>query len=182
MVFARNILLWTLGTILISCGTRDYSSEIQKIDLLLPEISELKHLSADTIVIEEKSLELANLLGEILSIYNENDDTLKRENALLIAEGQKIVASLNQLNEYYKHTGKAMINSEGQLEALRHDLEHKLLDVNFVKDAMKNEIDAVNEITDHFHRLNTEKDSLFLKYEESFPNLTELLTKINSKH
>lgn len=182
MLLARNILLWALGTIVIACNTKNFSQEINKIDLRLSTLEDQQQIYSDTVAINEKYTELTNLVWKVLSIYKENNDTLKREDALLMAQCQTTVKALSHLREKYNVSDQALTHSKNQLGDLRHDLEHKLLDANFVKTAIQKEFSDLNEITNQFDRLNNEKDSLFLRYEELLPNLSELLTKIKSKH
>lgn len=179
MKLARIILLCVWGAV-AGCGNK-YNAEIDKIDSVLNNVRIFYDIGKDTTELGEKHRELQRLFAKVIGSYRHTGDTLYADEAMLMADCSRTITEMETVLNRYRGLDESRQESRQQLKDLRHDLEHKLLEPNFVNDAMKAEITAIDKITQQNERLGSKKDSLILKYSEYKTHLESLIMKIQKQ-
>ena len=169
--------------VLISaCNETKYPNEIQTVDNLLTRIDSAQkvHAGIDTTGIREGNRVFKQKFNFVKANYTETADTLHREEALLISSYRDLKKPYDRFNDQYSANAKELEFSKGQLLDLRHDLEHNLLDTNFVKRMIASEIEATNAVINETKRLENGRITMIEKNAALEPKIDSLITLIKT--
>jgi|SRR5690554_454798 len=168
---------------LSSCNTTNYPNEIQTIDSLLMRIDTAQKIYAeiDTTGIKEKGEIFNRKFNYLTAFYQQSPDTITREAAFLIADYRTLRKPYAQFVDRYLNYGEELEFSQKQLADLRFDLEHNLLDTNFVKRMMFSEREAIESIVNNIKNLSIGKEMMVDRNEKLDPVIDSLINTIKSE-
>lgn len=168
--------------IISSCTQTQYPDELKTVDSLLTRIdsAEKLHASIDTTGIKEGNRIFQQKFNFVKSNYTKTADTLHREEALLISDYRALKKPYDRFIDQYSANSKELEFSKGQLLDLRHDLEHNLLDTNFVKRMVASEMDATDAVVAETKRLYLGRKTMINKNNELEPRIDSLINFIKA--
>jgi len=169
--------------VLVSCNETNYQEEIKTVDHLLSRIdsAQTAHANIDTLGITEAGVSFKKKFSFVQSSYEQEGDTLNREAALLISNYRDLKKPYSNFVDEWMSNAKELEFSKKQLIDLRHDLEHNLLDTNFVSKMVVSEQKATAEAVFDTRRLVRGRKAMIAKNDSLEPLIDSLITKIKSE-
>ncbi|NEN22915.1 hypothetical protein G3O08_05310 [Cryomorpha ignava] len=165
-----------------ACNETKYPNEIQTVDRLIAQIDSAQkiHAGIDTTGIKEGNRIFSQKFNFVKANYTQTADTLHRKEALLISNYRDLKKPYDRFNDQYSVNAKELEFSKGQLLDLRHDLEHNLLDTNFVKRMVESEIEATETVVAETKRLENGRKTMIEKNNELEPRIDSLINYIKT--
>ena len=169
--------------LLSSCNTTNYPAEIKTIDSLLMRIDTAQKIYAkiDTSGIRNEGEAFKRKFNYLTAFYQQSPDTISREAAFLVADYRTLRKPYAQFIDRYRTYGEELDFSEKQLVDLRFDLEHNLLDTNFVKRMIFSEKEAVETVVSDIKNLSIGKDMMVDRNGKLEPVIDSLINTIKQK-
>ena len=166
-----------------SCNTTNYPNEIKTIDSLLMRIDTAQKIYAkiDTTGIREDGDTFKRKFNYLTAFYQQSPDTITREAAFLVADYRSLRKPYAQFIDKYKAQGAELAFSEKQLVDLRFDLEHNLLDTNFVNRMIYSEKEAVDKVVNEIKNLSVGKQMMVERNQKLEPVIDSLINAIKLK-
>lgn len=182
MRIAKAIGFIAVLILISACNQTKYPNEIKTVDNLLLQIDSAQkmHAAIDTSGIKEGNRIYKQKFNFVKSNYTQTADTLHRREALLISDYRNLKKPYDRFNDQYSANAKELEFTKGQLLDLRHDLEHNLLDTNFVKRMVADEIDATEAVVKETQRLQNSRKVMIATQKELEPKIDSLINFIKS--
>ena len=160
MKIATAIGILSALLLMSSCNTTNYPNEINTVDSLLMRIDTAQKVYAkiDTTNIREEGEVFKRKFNYLTAFYQQSPDTISREAAFLVADYRTLRKPYAQFFDKYHTYGAELAFSEKQLVDLRFDLEHNLLDTNFVTRMVYSEKEAVEKVVTEIKNLSLGMD------------------------
>jgi len=177
--------LKTIGFLIVvvlmsACNKTNYPTEIEIVDGLLAQIDSAQkiHAAIDTTGIKEGNRIFNQKFNFVKANYTQTADTLHRKEALLISDYRNLKKPYDRFNNQYSANAKELEFSKGQLLDLRHDLEHNLLDSNFVKRMVASEIEATRAVVNDTKRIEDIRNTMIETNNKLEPRIDSLINLI----
>ena len=169
--------------VLASCNETQYQEEIKTVDYLLSRIdsAEKAHANIDTSGIADAGVSFKKKFTFVSSSFEQQNDTLNRDAALLISNYRDLKKPYANFVDEWMANAKELEFSKKQLIDLRHDLEHNLLDTNFVTKMVVSEQKATEAVVFDTRRLERGRKAMVAKNDSLEPKIDSLITKIKSQ-
>lgn len=168
---------------LSSCNSTNYPNEINTVDSLLMRIDTAQNIYAkiDTTNIRAEGEVFKRKFNYLTAFYQQSPDTITRKAAFLVADYRTLRKPYAQFIDRYHTYGEELEFSQKQLVDLRFDLEHNLLDTNFVTRMMHSEKEAVENVVIQIKNLSIGKDMMVDRNEKLDPVIDSLINTIKLK-
>lgn len=166
-----------------SCNTTNYPNEIKTVDSLLMRIDTAQKIYAkiDTTNVREEGEVFKRKFNYLTAFYQQSPDTITREAAFLVADYRTLRKPYAQFIDRYRTYGEELAFSQKQLVDLRFDLEHNLLDTNFVNRMIHSETEAVESVVTQIKSLSIGKDMMVERSEKLDPVIDSLINALKLK-
>src|SRR5690554_132910 len=183
MKIATAIGILSLLFSISSCNTTNYPNELNTIDSLMMRIDTAQKIYAeiDTAAVRHDGETFKRKFSYLSAFYQQSTDTLARETAFLLGDYQSLRKPFSRFIDQYGACGKELAFSEQQLIDLRFDLEHNLLDTNFVSRMVNSETKTVDKIVSEIKTLSLTQSKMVQKNKELEPAIDSLINTIKLK-
>lgn len=163
-----------------ACNQTPYTAEIETVNKLLAKMdsAEQIHARIDTTGLTEGKRVFNQKFNFVTANYTKTPDTLHRQEAMLISDYRNLKKPYDRFSTQYAANAKELEFSKKQLLDLRHDLEHNLLDTNFVTRMVASETEAAERLMAETKRIEDIRTTMIESQSKLEPKIDSLITLI----